>query len=63
MEKKIILLLQMIEQQRTEEAKQYSLALMAKIEAEIDASSTYEYLVRLSKMQKIVENIQKKLNK
>ncbi len=62
MEKQIIVLLQLIEQKKTEEAKRYSVALLINIDEAIDNCTTDENLVRLSKMQKIVSDIQQQLN-
>jgi|GEM_PF-5332205 len=61
MEKLIIMLQQMVEQQKKEEARRLATEIMSRFPALIDLAKTDEELVRLAKMQKIVTDLQQQI--
>lgn len=61
MEKEIIVLLQLMQQNKRTKAIVYASVLMERIEEAMDLAHTDEELIRLSKMQRIVADVQQKL--
>lgn len=61
MEKLIIILKQMVEQGKREEARRLAAEIMARFPSLIDLAKTDEELVRLAKMQKIVADLQQQI--
>lgn len=61
MEKLIIILKQMVEQGKREEANRLATEIMSRFPSLIDLAKTDEELVRLAKMQKIVADLQQQI--
>lgn len=61
MEKLIIILKQMVEQGRTEEAQRLAEEIKGRLKMMIDSTDIDEDLVRLAKMQKIVGDLEQQL--
>lgn len=63
MEKAILELMQLIEQGQQEVAQKFALEIVKRIKVTMDVAESDEALVRLAKMQKIVEDLQQKIKK
>ena len=61
METLIIILKQMVEQGKREEANRLATEIMSRFPSLIDLAKTDEELVRLAKMQKIVADLQQQI--
>jgi len=63
MEKAILDLMQLITEEKHEIAQAFSIKIIEKLKTMMDEADSDESLVRLAKMQKIVEDLQLKIKK
>ncbi|WP_413513055.1 hypothetical protein [Myroides odoratus] len=63
MEKAILELMQLIEQGQHEVAEKFAVEIVQRLKILMDTAASDESLVRLAKMQKIVEDLQEKIKK